>query len=190
MSDFECLPIGTAARLAELETEVERLRAERDDMQRQRDAARGHGEGASISQLIRERDAYRAEVERLREKLLIACNRGDVADAEVGRLQAEVERLVSDFEVMPVGTQRRLAELENEVERLRDSCAAKADRIDKLGETVERLRALNGELLEALKLALSAHGVMLLSDPPQEAWKAYGVEQRARAAIAKAEGQL
>jgi flagellar biosynthesis/type III secretory pathway protein FliH len=27
MSDFECLPIGTAARLAELEAEVERLRA-------------------------------------------------------------------------------------------------------------------------------------------------------------------
>ena len=27
MSDFECLPIGTAARLAQLEAEVERLRA-------------------------------------------------------------------------------------------------------------------------------------------------------------------
>lgn len=44
-------------------------------------------------------------------------------------------------------------------------------------------------LLEALKLALSAHGVMLLSDPPQEAWKTYGVEQKARAAIARAEGE-
>jgi hypothetical protein len=76
MSGFEVMPVGAAARLTQLE----------------------------------------AEVERLREKLLIACNRGDVADAEVGRLQAEVERL-------------------------RDSCAAKADRIDRLGETVERLRA-------------------------------------------------
>ena len=54
---------------------------------------------------------------------------------------------------------------------------------------LRRLHALNGELLEALKLALSAHGVMLLSDPPQEAWKTYGVEQKARAAIAKAEGE-
>ena len=51
------------------------------------------------------------------------------------------------------------------------------------------LKAVNAELLEALKLALSAHGVMLMSDPPQEAWKAYGVEQKALAAIAKAEGQ-
>jgi hypothetical protein len=54
---------------------------------------------------------------------------------------------------------------------------------------IEKLEAAHAELLEALKLALSAHGVMLMSDPPQEAWKAYGVEQKARAAIAKAEGQ-
>ncbi len=53
---------------------------------------------------------------------------------------------------------------------------------------LRRLHAVNQELLEALKLALSAHGKMLLSDPPQEAWKTYGVEQKARAAIAKAEG--
>lgn len=53
---------------------------------------------------------------------------------------------------------------------------------------IEDLRAVNAELLEALKLALYAHGVVLLSDPPQEAWKVYGVEQKARAAIAKAEG--
>jgi hypothetical protein len=52
-----------------------------------------------------------------------------------------------------------------------------------------RLIAAAPELLEALKLALSAHGVMLLSDPPQEAWKTYGVEQKARAAIARAEGE-
>jgi hypothetical protein len=52
---------------------------------------------------------------------------------------------------------------------------------------LRRLHAVNQELLEALKLALSAHGVMLMSDPPQEAWKTYGVEQKARAAIAKAE---
>jgi hypothetical protein len=52
---------------------------------------------------------------------------------------------MSDFEVMPVGTAARLAELEAEVERLRDSCAAKADRIDRLGETVERLRAQQAE---------------------------------------------
>ena len=48
----------------------------------------------------------------------------------------------------------------------------------------KRLHALNQELLEALELALFAHGKMLLSDPPQEAWKTYEVESKARAAIA------
>ena len=51
---------------------------------------------------------------------------------------------------------------------------------------LRRLHAVNEELLEALKLALSSHGVMLLSDPPQDAWKARGVEAKSRAAIAKA----
>jgi hypothetical protein len=37
--------------------------------------------------------------------------------------------------------------------------------------------------LEALELALRSHGVMLLSDPPQDAWKTYGVEGKARQAI-------
>ena len=54
---------------------------------------------------------------------------------------------------------------------------------------LRRLHALNQELLEALELALFAHGKMLLSDPPQEAWKTYEVESKARAAIAKAQGE-
>lgn len=57
-------------------------------------------------------------------------------------------------------------------------------------DELRRLHVVNQELLEALKLALSAHGVMLLSDPPQEAWKTYGVEQKARAVIARAEGKV
>ena len=36
--------------------------------------------------------------------------------------------------------------------------------------------------LEAMNLARAAHGQMLLSDPPQEAWKAWGVS----AALTKA----
>jgi hypothetical protein len=51
---------------------------------------------------------------------------------------------------------------------------------------LRRLHTVNAELLEALQLALSAHGRMLMSDPPQDAWKAYGVEEKARAAIIKA----
>ena len=48
---------------------------------------------------------------------------------------------------------------------------------------LRRLHAVNAELLGALQLALSAHGRMLMSDPPQDAWKAQGVEEKARAAI-------
>ena len=37
--------------------------------------------------------------------------------------------------------------------------------------------------LEALEKALRYHGVMLLSDPPQDAWKYHRVEQTAHEAI-------
>ena len=53
---------------------------------------------------------------------------------------------------------------------------------------LRRLHAVNVELVDALELALRSHGTMLLSDPPQEAWKTYSVENKARAAIAKAKG--
>lgn len=48
---------------------------------------------------------------------------------------------------------------------------------------LRRLHSVNAQLLEALELALRSHGVLLLSDPPQDAWKTYGVEAKARAAI-------
>lgn len=73
-----------------------------------------------------------------------------------------------------------------------------ADALEKFGyaETDElaaaelrRLHALNAELLEVLKLALFSHGKLLLTDPPQDPWKVYFVESKARTVIAKAEGQ-
>jgi hypothetical protein len=54
---------------------------------------------------------------------------------------------------------------------------------------LRRLDAVNAQLLEALDLALRSHGVLLLSDPPLDAWRAYGVEFKARAAIAAAKGE-
>jgi len=39
------------------------------------------------------------------------------------------------------------------------------------------------QALEALELALRCHGVMLLSDPPKDAWKYHGVEADANKAI-------
>lgn len=61
-----------------------------------------------------------------------------------------------------------------------------------LGEAVwnyGEVKRVNAQLLEALELALRSHGVTLLSDPPQDAWKTYGVEAKARAAIAAAKGE-
>lgn len=55
-------------------------------------------------------------------------------------------------------------------------------------DEIERLRQQKAELVDVLKLALSSHDVVLLSKPPQNAWEAYGVEEKARIAIAKATG--
>jgi hypothetical protein len=74
-------------------------------------------------------------------------------------------------------------------DRLEDAESARLHLLPYAADELRRLHKVNQELLEALKLALCAYGVMLMSDPPQEAWKAYGVEKKALAAIAKAEGQ-
>jgi hypothetical protein len=80
-----------------------------------------------------------------------------------------------------------LRRLYAEIERLRDTGVGYSQQtMDAVVREREKLREANAELLEALQLALSAHGRMLMSDPPQDAWKAYGVEGKARAAIAKA----
>ncbi|OQS36118.1 hypothetical protein [Chromobacterium haemolyticum] len=48
---------------------------------------------------------------------------------------------------------------------------------------------LEKQLLEALKLALSSHGQILLTNPPQEAWQHNRVDEICRAAIAAAEAE-
>lgn len=50
----------------------------------------------------------------------------------------------------------------------------------------DALRKSLSETVEVLEAALSSHGTLLLSDPPQEAWKVGRIEERARAAIARA----
>jgi len=51
------------------------------------------------------------------------------------------------------------------------------------GASMSTLREAAQQALEALELALRCHGVMLLSDPPQDAWKYHGVEADANKAI-------
>lgn len=50
--------------------------------------------------------------------------------------------------------------------------------------------ALLRQALEALELALSSHGVLLLSDPPQDAWKTRGVDGKGREVIASLRQRL
>jgi hypothetical protein len=105
----------------------------------------------------------------------MACHKQ--AAAELRRLHAENERLHQ----INLSHEMKLSVRGYEIQ------------IEDLRLTHAELRERNAELLEALKkLAETAYqwaDAMLLSDPPQEAWKTYGVEQKARAAIAKAEGQ-
>lgn len=64
-------------------------------------------------------------------------------------------------------------------------------RVNGMGSEREaRLMATNAELVEALQLALSSYGVMKMGDPPQEAWDVWKVEEIARAALAKAQGEM
>ena len=67
---------------------------------------------------------------------------------------------------------------------LRRLHAANVDCVDHY----EAIKEERDALLEALKLALDSHGRLLMSDPPQDPWKVNRVEEKARAAIAKAEG--
>ena len=92
-------------------------------------------------------------------------------------IAAELRRLYADNEKKSEAIQR----LWKERDELRDSNEAKADRIDRLGETVEKLKAQRDELLEALKLA----DAMLRGANMDSAI----VQKKVEAAIAKAEGK-
>ena len=65
---------------------------------------------------------------------------------------------------------------------------ALADRLDdERMNLIERLADENERLREALKLALNSHGRMLMSDPPQDAWKFNRVDEVIVAALRREE---
>ena len=103
--------------------------------------------------------------------------------------QPEALRLADWVETNPAIRQEPASAVAAELRRLHEAHDWQYKMAGDRLRRIEKLEAVNAELLEALKLALSAYGIMLMSDPPQEAWKAYGVEQKARAAIANAEEQ-
>jgi hypothetical protein len=109
---------------------------------------------------------------------------------ELRRLHAEVSRLQAWHQTAwQRGHAVGLNGLNQALRQMEDHKKSDAWGNTQLTEALMRAEEQRDELLEALKLALSAHGVLVLSDPPQDAWKTYGVEQKARAAIAKTEVQ-
>lgn len=100
----------------------------------------------------------------------------------------ELRRLYADNEKKSEAIQR----LWKERDELRDSNEAKADRIDRLGETVEKLKAQRDELLEALKELKHVMPIF-----PKGGENLIGYKERynaaryqANEAIAKAEGKI
>lgn len=105
--------------------------------------------------------------------------------------KSEAMFLADELEA-PLGTiigaelQRRAAA---ELRRLYEANEAFGKRQQWWNERMFTLEQQRDALLEALKLSLASHGLMLTSDPPQDAWKANCVEAIAYAAIKAVEGK-
>lgn len=131
------------------------------------------------------------ELRRQHEEITQLRHGAGVANQTIATLVAAHEEDQGVIAVWRGRTQRAEAQrdqLQEENERLRLIVPEVLEDLnDKLCEENERLTAQRDQLLEALKLALSSHGVMLTSYPPQDAWKFYGVEEKARAAIKSVE---
>lgn len=61
------------------------------------------------------------------------------------------------------------------------------NRLINIVENLKEIKQQRDELLYALHLALSNHGVMLLSDPPQPGWEVNRVDEVGRKIIKKVE---
>ena len=80
----------------------------------------------------------------------------------------------------------------SKAQRLADILQYKIPSMECLEEAAAELRrldALNAELVEALNLAWTNHGLMLMSDPPRDAWKHFCVDAAIRNVLAKAKEQ-
>ena len=70
--------------------------------------------------------------------------------------------------------------------RITDGMVETAD-IHAIVDRQEALRRQNERLREALELAFSCHGKVLMSDPPQDAWKFHRVNEVIAAALRREE---
>lgn len=130
MNDFEVLPVGTAARLAQLEDENERLR--------------------KATQLCDKHAPNGGTV-----SACVVCS-GQKLSYALSRISYLCEP-PNEMECSSYDLHYNEDAVVAQVERLRDSCAAKADRIDRLGETVGRL---TGDLQRAYRCIQGMHNAI------------------------------
>ena len=66
-------------------------------------------------------------------------------------------------------------------------CVVSRTELSQAARLLRRLHAENERLREALELAFSCHGKVLMSDPPQDAWKFHRVNEVIAAALRREE---
>lgn len=124
----------------------------------------------------------------LRDGTYLLSAERDATEAVLRTQHAEIERLRDELRQSSIDHTRA------EVERLQEALAL-AERlaagrlalVEQLTDEVGALRRNAERLREALKLALNSHGGMLISDPPQDAWKFYRVDEIIVAALRREE---
>ena len=149
----------------------------------------------------------RSVLEQALEALVARGKRGDSAPEEVATLRCALAQqaepvawehigmpgssLSPSYTSSPAAQQAEpvaeLRRLHDENQMLESAYQSACNIIQDQDAKLVELEGQQDALLEALKLALASHGVILTSDPPQDAWKARRVAEIARAAIKAAE---
>jgi hypothetical protein len=159
-----------------------------------RDTLRGAYETAKrmLAGAVQERDALREQLAEARREAAEAQARLRLLDKQYTRMQlssnhphthqAECDIFIRALRPQKCGESALQSAIEQVVAPYREQVSTLEGRAVLLTENVRML-------VEAVELALSSHGVLLMSDPPQDAWKFRGVDAKLRAALATVKGE-
>jgi hypothetical protein len=206
-NSYHDLPERAAAVVAERDDLREFLNEARSGWESSAEACRELDAGLRVA--TEERDTLReqlAEARRESQKLsaMLDHQREESDDAErmlrealsaARREAAEAQAIAAKFSPLfqCIGYHGSDVELQRDLQAVRTSSHDNPG--SALQSAIEQAVAPHREqvrvLVEALELALSSHGVLLMSDPPQDAWKFRGVDAKLCAALAtvKQEGE-
>jgi hypothetical protein len=108
--------------------------------------------------------------------------------AEARREAAEAQAIAAKFSPLfqCIGFHGSDVEIQRELQAVRTSSHDNPGTAlqSAIAQAVAPYREHVRVLVEAVKLALSSHGIVLMSDPPRDAWKFRDVDAQLRAAIA------